>query len=34
MGGALELESRQGWTVFRLQLAAFSRENEPLATVG
>jgi signal transduction histidine kinase len=34
MGGALELESRQGRTVFRLQLAAFSRENEPLATVG
>jgi two-component system, OmpR family, sensor kinase len=34
MGGALELESRPGRTVFRLELAAFSRENEPLATVG
>ena len=33
MGGALELESRPGRTVFTLRLAAFSRENEPLATV-
>jgi two-component system OmpR family sensor kinase len=33
MGGALELESRPGWTVFTLRLAAFSRENVPLATV-
>jgi signal transduction histidine kinase len=34
MGAVVELESRPGRTVFRLQLAAFSRENEPLATVG
>jgi two-component system, OmpR family, sensor kinase len=34
MGGVLELESRPGRTVFTLRLAAFSRENEPLATVG
>jgi len=33
MGGALELESRPSRTVFTLRLAAFSRENEPLATV-
>jgi signal transduction histidine kinase len=33
MGGAVELESRPGRTVFTLSLAAFSRENEPLATV-
>ncbi|MDX6568107.1 MAG: hypothetical protein QOH15_685 [Gaiellales bacterium] len=33
MGGTLELESRPGRTVFTLRLAAFSRENEPLATV-
>ena len=33
MGGSVELESRPGRTVFRLELAAFSRENEPLATV-
>ena len=33
MGGAVELESRPGRTVFTLRLAAFSRENEPLATV-
>jgi two-component system, OmpR family, sensor kinase len=31
MGGDVVLESRPGWTVFRLRLAAFSRENEPLA---
>jgi two-component system OmpR family sensor kinase len=34
MGGSVELESRPGRTVFTLRLAAFSRENEPLATVG
>jgi two-component system, OmpR family, sensor kinase len=33
MDGVLELESRPGRTVFTLRLAAFSRENEPLATV-
>jgi two-component system OmpR family sensor kinase len=33
MGGGVELESRPGRTVFTLRLAAFSRENEPLATV-
>jgi len=33
MDGALELESRPGLTAFTLRLAAFSRENEPLATV-
>jgi two-component system OmpR family sensor kinase len=33
MGGSLELESEPGRTVFTLRLAAFSRENEPLATV-
>jgi nitrogen-specific signal transduction histidine kinase len=33
MGGSVELESRPGRTVFTLCLAAFSRENEPLATV-
>jgi signal transduction histidine kinase len=33
MGGVVELESRPGRTVFTLRLAAFSRENEPLATV-
>jgi signal transduction histidine kinase len=33
MGGVVELESRPGRTVFALRLAAFSRENEPLATV-
>ena len=33
MGGVLELESRPGRTVFTLRLGAFSRENEPLATV-
>jgi two-component system OmpR family sensor kinase len=33
MGGDLELESRPGRTTFTLRLAAFSRENEPLATV-
>jgi len=33
MGGAVELESRPGRTVFTLRLAAFSRENEPVATV-
>jgi signal transduction histidine kinase len=33
MGAAVELESRPGRTVFTLSLAAFSRENEPLATV-
>ena len=33
MGGSVELESRPGRTVFTLRLAAFSRENEPLATV-
>ena len=33
MGGTLELESRPGRTVFILRLAAFSRENEALATV-
>jgi two-component system OmpR family sensor kinase len=31
MGGDVALESRPGWTVFRLRLVAFSRENEPLA---
>ena len=33
MGGAVELDSRPGRTVFTLRLTAFSRENEPLATV-
>ncbi len=33
MGGDVELESRPGRTVFTLRLAAFSRENEPLAAV-
>ncbi len=33
MGGGVELDSRPGRTVFTLRLAAFSRENEPLATV-
>jgi signal transduction histidine kinase len=33
MDGALELESRPGRTAFTLRLTAFSRENEPLATV-
>ena len=33
MGGTLELESRPGRTAFTLRLAAFSRENEALATV-
>jgi two-component system OmpR family sensor kinase len=33
MGGGVGLESRPGRTVFTLRLAAFSRENEPLATV-
>ncbi len=32
MGGAVELDSRPGHTVFTLRLAAFSRENEPLTT--
>jgi signal transduction histidine kinase len=34
MGGSLDLESRPGRTVFTLRLPAFSRENEPAATVG
>src|SRR5581483_371474 len=34
MGGTLELESQPGRTVFTLRLPAFSRENEPVATVG
>jgi signal transduction histidine kinase len=33
MGGALELESEPGRTVFTLRLSAFSRENEALVTV-
>jgi len=34
MGGALELESRPGHTVFTVRLPVFSRENEAVATVG
>jgi hypothetical protein len=34
MGGAVELDSRPGRTVFTLRLAAFSRGNEPLVPVG